>query len=75
MVNNKVDVYNGYGEFEDKYHVKINDKVIKGNKILISTGSKPMTAKFIKGYEHIKSSDDIFKMEQLPKSMIVIGAG
>lgn len=49
LSNNNVDLYNGFGEFEDVNKVRVNDKVLHGDKILISTGSKPMIAKFIKG--------------------------
>jgi len=41
---------------------------------MISSGSSPSTPSF-PGSEHCWSSDDIFTMERLPKSMVVIGGG
>jgi len=42
--------------------------------ILIATGSKPSEGGF-EGHELCMTSDDIFKMTELPKSMAVIGGG
>lgn len=52
------------------------DKEYKVNKIIVATGSKP---KVIKGLEFdgkfILSSDDILKIENLPKSVLIVGSG
>ena len=45
---------------------------------MIASGSKsfsPSAAFGFKGEEHCITSDDIFAMEQLPKSMVIIGGG
>ena len=42
--------------------------------IMISSGSSPTIPSF-PGSEHCWTSEDIFKMENLPKSMVVIGGG
>lgn len=41
---------------------------------MIASGSKPSKFKF-EGADLCMTSDDIFKMEELPKSMVIIGAG
>lgn len=42
--------------------------------ILIASGSKPRTPQF-EGAEHCWTSDDIFNIEKLPKSVTVLGGG
>ena len=52
------------------------DKTYKVNSIIVATGSKP---KELKGLEFdgkfILNSDDILKLEKLPKSVLIIGSG
>jgi glutathione reductase (NADPH) len=47
---------------------------LSSNHIMIASGSYPTTPPF-KGGEFCMSSDDIFTMEKLPESMIVLGGG
>lgn len=42
--------------------------------ILIASGSQPAKPPF-PGAEHCMNSDDVFTMEQLPKSIVVLGGG
>ena len=49
-------------------------KILTADHIMIASGSTPSKPNF-PGAEHCWSSDDIFTMEELPKSMIVIGGG
>jgi glutathione reductase (NADPH) len=49
-------------------------ETLTGDHILIASGSYPRDPPF-EGGEHCWSSDDIFTMETLPKSMIVLGGG
>jgi glutathione reductase (NADPH) len=41
---------------------------------LIASGSTPEEGAF-EGKEHCITSDDVFAMEELPKSIVVIGGG
>ena len=54
----------------------ISDKEYKVNEIIIATGSKP---KELKGLEFdgkfILNSDDVLKLDRLPKSVLIIGSG
>ncbi len=47
---------------------------LNADHIVIASGSYPATPPF-KGGEHCISSDDIFTMEKLTESMIVLGGG
>ena len=80
MKKNKVTVYEGHGSFKDK-----NTVVIKGEKgiqeisaknIIIATGSKPSTLPNVKiDKERIITSTEALKLKEVPKHLIVIGAG
>ena len=43
--------------------------------ILIASGSKSIIPSNLQGAEHCVTSDDIFAMDQLPKSIVIIGGG
>ncbi len=67
-----------YGEavFISKNEVKVNDKIIQADKFIIATGSihkeHPVLAIDEK---YIISSKEVFKLEKLPKDILVVGAG
>ncbi|MBT2727444.1 dihydrolipoyl dehydrogenase [Bacillus sp. ISL-75] len=75
-----VDLYNGLATILPDYRVKIEANNIQsevyGKKIIIATGSKPYVPS-IKGVEHIKAhtSDTIFDLAYIPKSIVIIGGG
>jgi pyruvate/2-oxoglutarate dehydrogenase complex dihydrolipoamide dehydrogenase (E3) component len=66
----------GNAEFIDEHSVRIGGKTLSASKWLISTGSSPMPPP-IEGIENTPflTNKEIFSLESLPKSMIVIGAG
>lgn len=81
MDKNKIDVHYGIGSFVDQHTVKITNsegKVteIAGKKIIIATGSKP---NYFPGMEpdkkRIITSTEALNLNEIPKKMIVIGAG
>ncbi|HEV2693875.1 MAG TPA: Si-specific NAD(P)(+) transhydrogenase [Verrucomicrobiae bacterium] len=80
----------GTCSFVDAYTVKVRigevpkdgpaapaeEVLLRGEKILIATGSSPVRpAIFPFGQEGIYDSDTILKLERIPKTMAVIGAG
>ena len=71
-----IEVIIGKAEFISKDTVKVNDLTIKGKKIIIATGSKPMIPK-IEGLDSIDylTNETIFKLDQPPKSLGIVGAG
>ena len=81
MDKNKVTVLHGLGSFIDKNTVNVKDSKgkdtkITGKNILIATGSKP---NFFKGMEpdkkRIITSTEALNLQEIPKSMVVIGGG
>ena len=81
MDKNKIDVYIGIGSFVDKNTIKITssdskETRISGKNIIIATGSKP---NYFPGMEpdknRIITSTEALNLQEIPKKMIVIGAG
>ncbi len=64
----------GKAEFVDGRTVKVGDRTLKADHILIATGSYPNPPR-IPGGELFDTSDDFFTWESLPKSIIVVGGG
>ncbi|SED09376.1 FAD-dependent oxidoreductase [Paenibacillus sp. GP183] len=72
-----VDVYYGFGRLKGSHQVEISDgQVILGKRIVISTGSQPVIPdiEWINEVEYL-TNETIFDLNQLPKTLIVIGAG
>lgn len=79
MDKNKVSVFQGLGSFEDEHTLKIageKETKIQADKIVIATGSKPTELPFAKfDKERIISSTEALTLQEVPKKMVVIGAG
>ncbi len=81
MRKNKVTEYNGVGAFVDKNTIKItNDKgeyqQITTKNVIIATGSKPASLPGITlDKQRIISSTEALNLKEIPKHLIVIGAG
>ena len=81
MKKNKVTVFNGFGKItgKGKVEVALNDgktETIDTKNIIIATGS---VVRPIPGFEtdgkQVVNSDHILELENVPKSMVVIGSG
>jgi len=55
-------------------HLGLGNAAVSAKTILIATGSHPMIPN-LPGKEHVISSNQCFELEQLPKSLVIIGAG
>ncbi len=81
MRKNKIEVFTGHGSFVNKNTVKITasdgkEQIIEGEKIIIATGSKPSSLPGIEiDKKRIITSTEALEINELPKSMIVIGGG
>lgn len=66
----------GRAEFKDPQTIVVNEKEYKAKKFVLSLGSRPFVVGDWNNYkDHIMTSDHIFEMETLPKSMMVVGLG
>ena len=80
LKKNKVTYLKGHGSFKSANEIIIKNKdkehIIQTEKIVISTGSEPMSLPGINfDEERILSSTGALSIKKLPKSMIVVGGG
>lgn len=77
----QIDLFPGIAAFENSHIVRVShrtngDMTLQGEKILIATGSSPFRPPlFPFDQPHIYDSDTILDLDQLPKTLAVVGAG
>lgn len=69
-----LDVAHGEGYIVDEHTVRVGDETFTTDKIVISTGLRPIIPD-IKGKEYLHDSTDFLDIDELPKHAIIIGAG
>ncbi|MBQ6219916.1 MAG: NAD(P)/FAD-dependent oxidoreductase [Methanosphaera sp.] len=69
-----LDVAHGKGVILDEHTVQVGDDKFTTEKIVISTGLKPIIPD-IKGKEYLHDSTDFLDIMELPKHAIIIGGG
>jgi glutathione reductase (NADPH) len=75
LKNNGVETYDSRARLVDPHTVELADGTRRSAKhILIATGGRPVKPD-LPGAEHAITSNDIFHLERLPKSMLIIGGG
>lgn len=67
-------MYHQSPKFLDETTLSVEGKTVTADKIVIATGNRPLELK-IPGREFPINSDDFMELEELPESMIFIGAG
>ena len=78
---NRVDLFFGQAEFEDKNTVLVKgtvkgDERLRAKNVVIATGSRPYSPTDIDfSHPRIYNSDTILNLEHTPKTMIIYGAG
>ena len=75
LKDNGVEIVEGEAEIISPNKVKVGSKILETKNVVIATGSTPVS---ISGYdfkEKILSTDTFWNMEELPKSIAVIGGG
>ena len=74
MKANKISVHRGIGRILSPHLVKVNDEEIATKKVVIATGSEstllPISGLDLPG---MLTTDGILELEELPKSLVVIG--
>jgi len=74
LSNNNVELYESRAELIDNHTVKVGDKIVTAEYILIATGGTP-TMPDVPGIEHAISSNEAFYLEEMPKRVVVVGGG
>ncbi|MGB3021559.1 MAG: glutathione-disulfide reductase [Methyloceanibacter sp.] len=61
---------------EDPHTVRLTDRddPVRAKTVLVATGGHPMLPK-VPGAEHLITSNECFKLERLPQSIAIVGAG
>lgn len=81
MNKNKITTYIGFGSFVDKNTIKVKasdgqEQQISAKNIIIATGSKPSSFPSMPiDKKRVISSTEALKLPEVPKHLIVIGAG
>lgn len=81
MKKNKIDVHQGFGSFVDANTLKVkkddgSEEPITAKNFIIATGSKPMSFPSMQiDKKRIISSTEALTLTEVPKHLIVIGAG
>ncbi len=71
-----LDFYEGEGQFVDEFTLQVNGETIKGKKIFIASGSRPIVPP-IKGLETVDylTNASLLQLKECPGSLIIIGGG
>lgn len=77
----KVELINGRGKLIDRNNIEVTKKDgsienVKADKIILATGSRPvLPSMFPYDGKTVITSDDVLGIEELPKSMVIVGGG
>ena len=75
LSSNGVETFDARARLTDAHTVKLSSGETKSARhILIATGGHPVTPE-LPGAEHAITSNDIFHLEALPKSILIVGGG
>lgn len=74
LKNLGIELYHQSPKFLNRNTLSVEGKTVTSDKIVIATGLTPRTFNFA-GANYALTSDDFLEMEDLPKSMILIGGG
>ncbi|MCX2953105.1 Si-specific NAD(P)(+) transhydrogenase [Lentzea sp. NEAU-D7] len=79
---NGIDLLNGWGRFVDEHTVAVDGShrgdhtTITGEYVVIATGTTPARPSVVDfDEERILDSDEVFALQEIPASLVVVGAG
>jgi pyruvate/2-oxoglutarate dehydrogenase complex dihydrolipoamide dehydrogenase (E3) component len=84
LMRNHVDILGGTAQFEDPHTVTVHGaargdhNTVTADKIVIATGTRPARppeVEFDDEEYHVVDSDAVVRLERVPTSMVVVGAG
>jgi len=75
LKSNGVELIEGTGQIVSKSEVLVNDRTIETKNIVIATGSYPICLPEVKFGADLLSTTSILDLNELPKSLTIIGAG
>ncbi|UTO28846.1 glutathione-disulfide reductase [Bartonella harrusi] len=77
LQNNNVHIYESHAVFVDDHTLELSatGERVSAEKILIATGAKVAPNTAIGGSDFCLTSNEIFDLEELPKSIVIVGGG
>ena len=75
LKDNDVEIVEGEAEIISSNNVKVGSKILETKNVVIATGSTPVSITDYDSKEKILSTDTFWSIEELPKSIAVIGGG
>ncbi|WP_338217237.1 dihydrolipoyl dehydrogenase family protein [Companilactobacillus muriivasis] len=72
--NNNITTYEGHAEFLNNHEVTVNGQTLSATNIVIASGAHPNELQFT-GSQFVQHSGSFFRSEQLPKKIVILGAG
>lgn len=69
-----VSCYHGRASFIDELTVRVGDRSLATERVIIATGAKPRELRF-EGAEHLATSDDVLEFDDLPDHALFVGGG
>jgi mycothione reductase len=71
-----LDFYEGEARFIEDYTLEVNGEKLKGEKIFIASGSRPLVPP-VKGLENVDylNNESVLELDEKPDSLIIIGGG
>ncbi len=75
LKGNSVEIIEGEAEIISSNKVKVDNKILETKNIVIATGSIPVSLAGYDFKEKILSTDTFWNVEELPKSIAIIGGG
>ena len=74
LKNAGAEILQGRGTLIDAHTVRVGDRTVTASTILIAVGGRPYLPQ-IEGIEYAISSNEIFHLEEQPRSAVVVGGG
>ena len=76
LKSRKIVLKRGFGKIVDKGTVQVENELVKGDDIVIATGSEPGEIKGIEiDHNFVLNSDDALSLREIPKNILIVGAG
>ena len=72
------DLIRGRAVFQDAHTLRIegdHPRTVTADKVLVAVGGRPKLPDDVPGIEHALTSDGIFDLPELPRSMLIVGGG
>ncbi|HCO70529.1 MAG TPA: dihydrolipoyl dehydrogenase [Mesotoga infera] len=77
LKKNEVDFFNDNAVIKDAKHVLLEQsgEILETDNIVIASGSEPSMFKPFSEIEGVWTSNDVFQMEEMPESLVIVGGG